>query len=242
MKEKQNKNPNIDFSFKTEEKVSVILGAYGSGKSEVSVNLALFLADKANVRGYTDVVLADLDMINPYFRSLDAKAILNDNGIQVISPKFANTNVEAPALPGEIYSVFDRDGVRAVLDIGGEDLGARVVASMKNRILSVSHAIYMVVNMNRPFTDTKEKVASMLKELEEAAGIEISGLINNTNLLSLTQTQDLLDANRVLAEIAEETSIRFCFCSGMDEDYPADWGNTAPDGVPFLRLKHTINY
>lgn len=242
MEENNHQKLNIDFNFEAKEKVSIFLGAFGSGKSEVAVNFALYLAAKVHDREYSDVILADLDIINPYFRSLDAKSILNGNGIQVISPLFANTNVEAPSIPGEIYSVFDREGIRAVLDIGGEDLGARVVASLKNRILSVPYAAYIVINMNRPFTDTKVKVTGMINELEDAAGIKIKGLINNTNLLSQTEQTDLLNANAILAEIADETGIGLCFCSGMDHDYPAEWDNRAPDGLPFLRLIHTINY
>lgn len=240
--ERQNEKLNRKFSFDTKEKVSIFLGAYGSGKSEIAVNFALYLTDKEQNSDYSSVVLADLDIINPFYRSLDAKTILNASNIHVISPQFANTNVEAPALPSEIYSVFDREGVRAVLDIGGDDLGARVVASLKNKICAVSFVVYMVVNMNRPFTDSKENILIMLRGLEDAAGLKVDGLINNTNLLSLTVQEDLISANRILTEISDETGIQLCFCCGMNEDYPVEWYNIAPDGLPFLRLRHTINY
>ena len=236
---------NEAFAFAAEEKISLFLGAYGSGKSEVAVNFALLLSSrlKRHVLGsWQQIFLADLDMINPYFRSVDAKEILNGHDIKVISPQFANTNVEVPALPGEIFSVFDQPSIRAVLDIGGEDLGARVVSSLKARIQTVSYATYMVVNMNRPFTDTKEKIILMMRELEEATGLPTNGIINNTNLLAFSGVQELLAANRVLTEVAKETGVPLCFASGMDEDYPAEWGNTADDGVPFLRLSRTISY
>ena len=276
---------NNRFSFIPTEKISIFVGAYGSGKSEVAVNFALFLSKKMSesitrnesqsrhentiyneiqshnesqshnenqsghdfpinkkITKYNSVVLADLDMINPYFRSVDAKKVLNDHGIYVISPQFANTNVEVPALPGEVFSVFDQEAIRAVLDIGGEDLGARVVSSLKSRILTVSSATYMVVNMNRPFTNSKDKIIVMMRELEEATGLKTSGIVNNTNLLSYSCTQDLLEANMVLSQVCQETEVPLVFSSGMNGDYPAEWGNKTPDGIPFLRLSRTITY
>ena len=244
----KNKNAELQnqhFSFQSDEKVSIFIGAYGSGKSEVAVNFALMLSDRIYGRNPGDgrqVVLADLDIINPFFRSVDAKKILNDHNIHVISPQFANTNVDVPAVPGEIFSVFDQPSMRAVLDIGGEDMGARVVASLKSRIVSVSNMIYIVVNMNRPFTDSKEKVIVMMRELEAATGLATNGIINNTNMLSLSETGDLIAANRILSEVAKETGVPLCFASGMDKDYPDEWGSLTPDGIPFLRLSRTIHY
>lgn len=271
MKNKQIEEQNKKFMFDPNEKISIFLGAYGSGKSEVAVNFSLLLSNRldeainnyktgmTNGRTivsneadsktsipesslYNQIVLADLDMINPYFRSVDAKNVLNNHNIKVISPQFANTNVEVPAVPVEIFSVFDQEGIRAVLDIGGEDLGARVVSSLKSRILSVSFATYMVVNMNRPFTNSKDKISIMMRELEEATGLRTDGIINNTNMLSFSCAGDLLEANRVLMEVQKETGVPLCFASGMEGDYPVEWGNIMPDGVPFLRLSRTISY
>lgn len=245
MREKSIETWNKKFGFEAGEKISIFLGAYGSGKSEVAINFALLLSNRLKRRcmtAYDQIVLADLDMINPYFRSVDAKDFLNEHDIRVISPQFANTNVEVPALPGEIFSVFDQPAIRAVLDIGGEDLGARVVSSLKTRIQSVSYATYMVVNMNRPFTDTKDKIILMMRELEEATGLPTSGLVNNTNLLSFSGVDELLAANRILMDAKNETGVPLVFASGMDGDYPAGWGSETLDGVPFLRLSRTISY
>ncbi len=277
-----------------DEKISIFIGAYGSGKSEVAVNFAMYLADRNKViaknnvkenakniaiknakniaiknakdsdkdsgkendndnfmdndRGnesslqYNEIVLADLDIINPYFRSVDAKIVLEKHGVHVISPQFANTNIEIPAIPGEIYSVFDQPQIRGVLDIGGEDLGARVVANLQNRIMSVPFAVYMVVNLNRPFTNSKEKIITMMRELEETTGLKTKGFINNTNLLSFSCVDDLLNANEVLRQVEIETGVPVAFASGMHDNYPAEWGNETPDNVPFLRLSRTISY
>lgn len=239
------KKLNQDFPLEPKEKISIFIGAYGSGKSEVAVNFALMLASRRTEDFMADtsgIILADLDVINPFFRSADAKKVLNDQGISVISPQFANTNADAPSIPGEIYSVFDQPGVHAVLDIGGEDMGARVVSSLKSRIVAMPYAVYMVVNMNRPFTDTKEKIIQMLRELETAAGLMVDGLVNNTNLLSFTDSRELLDANALLKSIQDSTGIPLCFAAGMDRDYPEEWGNRLPDSTSFLRLTRTISY
>lgn len=277
MNKNLNHEINKDFEMKFDEKISIFIGAYGSGKSEVSVNFALFLANwlknetdivkmpiidgqqndidqmpkihrqPTDIAGndknhYNRVVLADLDIINPYYRSVDAKGVLEKNNIHTIFPQFANTNVEIPAVPGEIFSVFDQPSIRGVLDIGGEDLGARVVSNLKSRIISVSYKVYMVVNLNRPFTNTKDKIILMMRELEAASGVKISGLVNNTNLLSDTCDNDLTAANSVLVEVSRETGVPIAFASGMDDCYPKEWGNKTPDGIPFLRLSRTISY
>jgi hypothetical protein len=100
----------------------------------------------------------------------------------------------------------------------------------------------MVVNMKRPFTDTKEKIIHMLHELETASGLKVNGIVNNTNLLSLTDSQDLLDSNQVMKHVQESTGVPLCFAAGMDLDYPAKWGNKMPDSTSFLRLTRTISY
>ena len=136
----------------------VFVGAYGSGKSEVSVHFAHMLKQqdpKANV------MIADLDIVNPYYRSADAKEALEAEGIRVIVPEYANTNVDVPALSGEVYSAFDQDDAVAVFDIGGEDLGARVLGAMLSRFKNIEYRVYMVVNAFRPFTSDPEGIKQM---------------------------------------------------------------------------------
>lgn len=236
------KNLNRNFNYDAKERISIFLGAYGSGKSEVAVNFALMLANREKNKACREITLADLDIINPYYRSLDAKKVLNDNGVSVISPLFANTNAEAPVIPGEVYSVFDQESTRAVLDIGGEDMGARIVSNLKNKILHSDFAVYMVVNMKRPFTDTKEKVIRMMQELEDAAGLKITGLVNNTNLLEDSTLAELTEANQILAGIYDETGVPLCFAAGMHAQYPEVKGNILPDQTPYLSLARTILY
>lgn len=213
----------------------IYVGAYGSGKSEVSVNSALQMESD-------NVILADIDIINPFYRSFDAKDILSSKGIKVIAPRFANTNVDAPSIPQELNTVFDRNDVRAVLDIGGEDMGARIVSNLKEKIILKDYELIMVINTKRPFTSDVKSIINILKEIEDASGILITGLVNNTNLLDQTIPEDIFESNKILKKVSDHTGIPFIFASGMDEDYPAEWGNILTDGVPFFRMKRTIFY
>jgi len=141
-------------------RITVFIGAYGSGKSEIAVNYALAL----KAAGHS-VVLADLDIINPFYRSADAESILAQAGIELIKPIFANTNVDVPAVPGAVFSLFDRTDRYAILDIGGEDLGARILASLKNRFPNEESSekahVFFVVNTCRPFTSNPDQIAAI---------------------------------------------------------------------------------
>ena len=235
------RNASLDFRGLTEKKIIVFLGAYGSGKSEVAVNTALLMATRNHVPG-TEIVLADLDIINPFYRSFDAASVLAESKVRVIASRFANTNVEVPAVPGEVSGVFDQPGIRAVLDIGGEDMGARIVSVLREKIAAVPHEILMVVNINRPFTSSTSQVVRMMRELEDAAGLPVTGFVNNANLLGRTEPADLTAAAEVLREVSAMTGIPVVFAAGVDDLFPESWGNRTPDGTPFLRMRRTIRY
>ncbi|MHB1453708.1 MAG: hypothetical protein ACYCYM_07135 [Saccharofermentanales bacterium] len=234
-------NGPFDFPSIRDKKVIIFLGAYGSGKSEVAVNTALLMAQE-NPDPETEIVLADLDIINPFYRSFDAAKILACGNVKIIASQFANTNVEAPSVPGEVSSVFDRRNVRSVLDIGGEDLGARIVSVLKEKIADTSYELLMVVNLNRPFTGTVPLIVKMMHELEEAAGLKVTGMVNNTNLLEMTEPAELTESNVMLKEVTGITGVPVVFACGADDLYPKDWGDRMPDGLPFLRLIRTIRY
>jgi hypothetical protein len=283
---KRDKDINRDFDYfkNREDNISIFIGAYGSGKSEVSVNTAMLLAEMNRIANTDDlddevkqntsdqgqkismesdiqandiskkssndtnrkttkeIILADLDVVNPFFRSLDAKKLLNEHGVRVISSLFANTNSEVASVPHEVMAVFDNRDIHAILDIGGDDLGARIVSSLKSRIVASPYSIYMVINTNRPFTGTKDKIIKTIEDLTSASGFQITALINNTNLLEDTAVEDLLESNILIKEVSEITGIPFAFCAGMDDLYPESWGNVAPDGVGFMRLERSIYY
>ena len=127
-----------------DSRLTIIIGAYGSGKSEISVNLALSMR-----RNDPDIklLLADMDIVNPYYRSADAASILAERDIRLISPSYAGTNVDAPVLGGEMYVVFDDTSYKGVFDIGGEDMGAVILGSLKKRLAGIDYKLLMAVNI-----------------------------------------------------------------------------------------------
>ncbi|HPE38836.1 MAG TPA: hypothetical protein PK567_05025 [Bacillota bacterium] len=217
----------------------VFVGAYGSGKSEVSVHFARKLKRE---NPDSRIMLADLDIVNPFYRSVDAKEILEGEGIHVVSPIYANTNVDVPSLPGEIYSAFDDETVTAVFDIGGEDLGARVLGSMLTRFSHIEYRVYMVVNAFRPFTSDATAIRMMAEELSEAARLPIHGFINNSNLLADTTEEELIHGERILDEAEKETGIPVVYLSGLDDVLPKVWGDRSPKNIELLRMNRNIHY
>lgn len=217
----------------------VFVGAYGSGKSEVSVHFAHMLKQEDPS---AKVMLADLDIVNPYYRSADAKDSLEAEGIHVIVPEYANTNVDVPALSGEVYSAFDMPDTVAVFDIGGEDLGARVLGAMLSRFKNIEYRVYMVVNAFRPFTSDPEGIRQMCAELSEAARLPISGFINNSNLLEETTEEELEEGEKVLLDASELTGIPVVYQTGLDNVLPEKWREVTPAGIPVLRMDRKVLY
>ena len=194
-------------------RLKIIIGAYGSGKSEISVNMALAMR-----KSFPDdkVLLADLDIVNPFYRSADASKVLEENKIRLISPMYANSNVDAPVLSGEVYVIFDDESYRGVFDIGGEDMGATILGSMKTRLDKSGADLLMAVNTRRPFTATADEIIMMASELTEASKMNITGFINNTNVLEDTKPEDIIEGERIVREVEQKTGIPLVMTTVMD--------------------------
>jgi len=217
----------------------IFVGAYGSGKSEVAVHFARKLRRENPGR---KVLLADLDIVNPFFRSLDARDILEKEDIRVIGPTYANTNVDVPSVSGEMYAIFDDPDYVGVFDIGGEDLGAKILGTMKSRFEGISYRVYMVVNTLRPFTADAESIAAMAAELKAASRLPIHGMINNTNLLEETTAAELEYSYPIMAAASRLTGIPVVYTAGLDECLPAAWKDFSDQGIPVLRMKRAVLY
>lgn len=186
--------------------INVFVGHYGSGKTEVSVNFAI-----QNKVG----LIADLDTVNPYFRTNDAKKILTESGIKVVSPYYAGTNVDIPALPPEVYSVFsEKNG--AVLDVGGDDDGAAVLGRFHEYFKNADAEIFGVINVFRPETDSEEKIIKMLGEIENASRLKITALINNSNLMGETEREHIERGEKTVRAVCEKMNVRFFGNSVME--------------------------
>ena len=160
------------------KRVTLFAGHYGSGKTNIAVNFALHLAGEGKA-----VTLADMDIVNPYYRSKDSAQELEAAGVKVIASAYANTNVDVPALPQEMYSVTEDTSRYAVLDVGGDDRGALALGRYAPAILKENdyHMIY-VFNASRPLSRTAEMALEIMGEIEVAGGIPFTAIVNNTNL------------------------------------------------------------
>ena len=183
------------------KRVTLFAGHYGSGKTNIAVNWALHLRGM----GYP-VTIADLDIVNPYFRTKDSAEELEAAGIRMIASPFANSNVDVPALPGELYAVVDDRTAHAVLDVGGDDRGALALGRYSPAIVEENdYAMLAVLNFSRPLTATPQDAVEVLREVEAAGSLPFTGLINNTNLGAATTPETVLNS----VALAEETA-RLC--------------------------------
>lgn len=196
-----------------DKRLVIVIGAYGSGKSEVSVNLALNMKREDPS---SKVLMADLDIVNPFYRSADASKLLEENGIRLISPMYANSNIDAPVLSGEVNVIFDDDSYRGVYDIGGEDMGATILGSMRTKLEKIDANLLMAVNVRRPFTSTVDEIIIMASELQAAAKMKITGFINNSNLLGQTTYDDIKEGDELLKEVSNRTGIPVVLTTVMD--------------------------
>ena len=221
-----------------DRRLKIIIGAYGSGKSEISVNLALEMRKTAPE---DKILLADLDIVNPFYRSADAAGVLEENNIRLISPMYANSNVDAPVLSGEVYVIFDDDSYRGVFDIGGEDMGATILGSMRSRLDNIGAELLMAVNTRRPFTSTADEIIIMASELQEASKMKITGLINNTNILEQTTAQDVIEGEKILLEVSQKTGIPLVLTTVM-EGVMSEKELLQIKTPEVIQMRRTINY
>ena len=180
-------------------RLTLITGHYGTGKTEFAVNLALALAGEG-----ARTALADLDIVNPYFRSRERRPVLEAAGIRVVAPPRALEAGDIPALPAELHALLEDRDIRGVLDTGGDPAGARVLARYRSRILGEDSQLLYVVNAARPEVRTPERSEACLRAIEAAAGLACTGLVNNTHLCGETGPEDI----RAGAALAEEVSRR----------------------------------
>lgn len=182
-----------------EARIVIYTGHYGSGKTSLAVATAL----EKRARGRR-VVVADLDIVNPYFRTKDCEALLAAHGISLLSSPYAGSNVDLPALPKEFYALAYDEGTDAVLDVGGDDRGAVALSRYVGEIAARhDYDMRFTVNFFRPLTQTAQDALSVLREIERACGLSVTSIVNNSNLGLETTAADVLatlpKANRLSA-------------------------------------------
>lgn len=180
------------------KRITLFAGHYGSGKTNIALNYARMLK-----RSGEKVVIADLDIVNPYFRTKDSAAALQAEGIDLVVSDFANSNVDFPAMPKEIYGLVAERGQKVVMDIGGDDRGALALGRYVPDIRAESdYEMLAVVNAARPLTQTAADAVEVLREIEAACQLPFTGIVNNTNLGQQTTAATVLESVPYANEVA----------------------------------------
>ena len=181
-------------------------GHFGSGKTEIALNYALWLASQQK-----RVCLADLDIVNPYFCSRDVKEVLEQNGIRVISAETSLSNAELSVIPPEINTVFNDKTYEVVMDVGGDDLGAVALGQFGRHFRAEPYDMYFVINQHRPLTATKEAVLDYMNQIQAASRLRVTHLVSNTNMSLETTVADVLAGDQFVAEIADKLQLPHAF-------------------------------
>jgi hypothetical protein len=195
--------------------VKVLIGNYGSGKSELALNFAI----QAAARGEKTELL-DLDMVNTYFRLTERGKMVEQKEIRLVSPNFACSGIETLSLPAEVASAFVLDWDSVIFDVGGDDVGATALGRYHQDFMNLepgSLEVLNVINIRRPLASTVEKILRLQEGMQAHARLQITGMINNTNLATMTTAEELRDGYKVLKEVSDITGIPVAYTTGKKE-------------------------
>ena len=217
------------------KRITLFCGHYGSGKTNIALNYALAL--KASQGG--NVTVADLDIVNPYFRTKDSVKELEQAGIRLICSEYANTNLDIPALPPDLYAITHDKNHSVVLDIGGDDRGALVLGRIAPAILEENdYEMLLVINKYRPLTPDAPSTVEVMREIETAGKIRFTGLVNNSNLGEETTAEDVIASMEYAKSVSEQTGLPIVFTS-VRAELSAELEGKIPD-LFAIRLQKKI--
>ena len=183
-------------------RLTVLAGHYGSGKTELAVNLACAIGDTGR-----RCALCDLDVVNPYFRAREREAELSRHGVHLVASRLQGPEADVPALPAEIYGVLQDRTQWGVVDLGGDGAGARALARFAGEIDPREAQVLFVLNANRPETRTVERAAASLDQIRRVLGLEFTGIVNNTHLCSQTTPENVLAGAELAHTVSQRTGI-----------------------------------
>ncbi len=182
--------------------IVVVVGNYGSGKTEVSINLAVH-----RKRAGADVRIADLDLVNPYFRTREAKGPLSEMGIEVVLPPDQYLQADLPILSPSVAGMIRRPAELTLLDVGGDDVGATVLATLEDVFKDKPMRVLQIVNPLRPFTETIEGCLKVREEIEQAAKLAVDGICGNANLMDETSADDIYDGYEFVNRLSDQSGL-----------------------------------
>lgn len=226
------------------ERVVLVVGNYGSGKTEVSVNLAINLAARH------PVAIADLDIVNPYFRCREAREEMESHGIRVINPtggyQAADLPIVLPEIRGAVQSAHKAGEGYVLLDVGGDDVGARILSSLADLFKDRSYAMLQVLNAKRPFTDSVEGCVRIKEEIEAASRLRVTGLVSNTHLMEETDADVILEGIELARAVGAATGLPLEFATAspsLKDDRDLEGGLADGEGsgdCPFLWIERRM--
>lgn len=196
------------------KKVYVLIGNYGSGKTELALNFAI----KAAETGRTE--LLDLDMVNTYFRLTERGRMTRMKEIRLVSPNYACSGIETLSLPAEVASAFAMDWDTVIFDAGGDAVGATALGRYHQDFMELEPGaleVLNVVNIRRPLAGTVEKIIHLQEEMQIHSRLKITGMINNTNLAQMTGPDELRDGYEMIKEVSKITGVPVKYTSGRKE-------------------------
>ena len=220
---------------KANKRITLLCGHYGSGKTNVAVNLAL-----RERKIHENVAIADLDIVNPYFRSKDSSEDFQKAGIRLICSEYANSNVDIPALPQDMYAITHDKSLRVFIDVGGDDRGALALGRLTPEILAENnYEMLMVINCYRPLTRDAESTLEVMREIEFACKIPFTGLINNSNLGRETTAEDILSSLAYAEDVAKASGLPVVM-TAFSEELTKELDGKVPYPFPLTLQKKII--
>lgn len=185
------------------KRITLFAGHYGSGKTCIAVSYAKLV----KTSGF-DTAIVDLDIVNPYFRTKDSEKELKEAGIDIIASEYANTNLDAPALPKEIYSAISSKNLHLVIDVGGDDRGAVALGRYAQDIQAENdYEMLFVANCYRPLTKTAEDALEVMREIEVASKLKFTGIVNNSNIGKATTGSDVMASSEFINRLSDLAGI-----------------------------------
>lgn len=216
------------------KKVIILIGNYGSGKTEIALNLAI----QASAAGKRTQVI-DLDRINDYFRMSDHVKLLDDSKVSLVSPTFVGAGLTQTNMPAAVNSAFDQDWDLVIFDVGGDPAGALSLGRYHSDFEALAPGqleVYDIVNIRRPMSETPEKILNLMADMEGFARRRVTGFVHNSNLQAWASAQDLRDGYPVVKTASEMSGIPVVYTTGikayLDEFLSDDGLDPAFIGTP----------
>ncbi|MCQ2401634.1 MAG: AAA family ATPase [Lachnospiraceae bacterium] len=219
------------------KRVTLLAGHYGSGKTNIAVNMAINAAtENAGKR----LAIADLDIVNPYFRTEDSREELEAAGIRLICSGYANTNVDLPSMPDDLYAITDDHDLQVIIDVGGDDRGALALGRLSGALKEENdYDMYMVINCYRPLSRDPESTVEIMREIEWAGRMPFTGLINNSNLGRDTTAEDVLNSIPYAEKISELTGLPV-FATSVENSLFEELKEKIPNLMPLKLQKRPV--